>query len=103
MRNGGRRIMQDTTDVLIVGAGPVGLLLATQLCRDRIDVCVIDQQAQRTFFSKALGITARTLEMFDDLGIADAAIDAGVWITGVETWQDGAPAGGMQLPVQGLP
>jgi 2-polyprenyl-6-methoxyphenol hydroxylase-like FAD-dependent oxidoreductase len=89
--------MQNTAEVLIAGAGPVGLLLATELRRDGIDACVIDRQATRTFFCKALGVTARTLEVFDDIGIADAAIDAGVWLTGIETWQDGAPAGGMQL------
>jgi 2-polyprenyl-6-methoxyphenol hydroxylase-like FAD-dependent oxidoreductase len=96
--------MQNTTEVLIVGAGPVGLLLATELRRDGIDACVIDRQASRAFFCKALGVTARTLEVFDDIGIAADAIDAGVWLTGIETWQDGAPAGGMQLSqLQGLP
>jgi 2-polyprenyl-6-methoxyphenol hydroxylase-like FAD-dependent oxidoreductase len=96
--------MQTTADVLIVGAGPVGLLLATALRRDGIDACVIDRQPNRTFFCKALGVTARTLEVFDDLGIADAAIDSGMWLTGIETWQDGAPAGGMPLSLlPGLP
>ncbi|GAB7524382.1 FAD-dependent monooxygenase [Paraburkholderia sp. 2C] len=96
--------MQNTAEVLIAGAGPVGLLLATELRRDGIDVCVIDRQTTRTFFCKALGVTARTLEVFDDIGIADAAIDAGVWLTGIETWQDGAPAGGMPLSLlPGLP
>jgi len=94
--------MKDSTDVLIAGAGPVGLLLAAELQRDGIAVHLVDQMAERTFFCKALGVTARTLEIFDSLGLADAAIDAGVWVTGVETWQDGAPAGGMSLPESGL-
>ncbi|CAN7674596.1 FAD-dependent monooxygenase [Caballeronia sp. dw_19] len=96
-------MMQESTDVLIVGAGPVGLLLATELCRDGVNVCVIEQHAGRTFFCKALGVTARTLEIFDDLGIALDAIDAGVWLTGVETWSDGTPAQRMQVPSEGLP
>jgi 2-polyprenyl-6-methoxyphenol hydroxylase-like FAD-dependent oxidoreductase len=96
-------MMQESTDVLVVGAGPVGLLLATELCRDGVDVCVIEQHAGRTFFCKALGVTARTLEIFDDLGVASDAIDAGVWLTGVETWNDGIPSQRMQVPSEGLP
>ncbi|WP_264372846.1 hypothetical protein [Paraburkholderia caribensis] len=37
----------------------------------------------RGFFCNALGITPRTLEIFDDLGIVDRAIEAGVWFAGV--------------------
>ncbi|GAB2888711.1 hypothetical protein GCM10027093_24360 [Paraburkholderia jirisanensis] len=94
--------MKDSTDVLIAGAGPVGLLLAAELRRDGIAVHLVDQMAERTFFCKALGVTARTLEIFDTLGLADAAIDAGVWVTGVESWQDGAPADAMSLQESGL-
>jgi 2-polyprenyl-6-methoxyphenol hydroxylase-like FAD-dependent oxidoreductase len=96
--------MEDV-DVLVVGAGPVGLLLGTELQRDGIGVSVIDGMPSRGFFCKALGITPRTLEIFDDLGIVDRAIAAGVWLTGVETWVDGAmvPARSMHLPEQGLP
>ncbi|MBN3763594.1 FAD-dependent monooxygenase [Burkholderia sp. Ac-20365] len=96
--------MEDA-DVLVVGAGPVGLLLGIELQRAGVAVRVIDQMPSRNFFCKALGITPRTLEIFDDVGIVDRAIEAGVWLTGVETWVDGAmvPARSMHLPTQGLP
>jgi 2-polyprenyl-6-methoxyphenol hydroxylase-like FAD-dependent oxidoreductase len=96
--------MEDV-DVLVVGAGPVGLLLGTELRRDGVAVKVIDRMPNREFFGKALGVTARTLEIFDDLGIVDRAIEAGTWLTGVETWVDGAmvPARSMRVPAEGLP
>ncbi|WP_109480065.1 FAD-dependent monooxygenase [Paraburkholderia sp. C35] len=96
--------MEDV-DVLVVGAGPVGLLLGTELQRDGVAVRVIDSMPERSFFCKALGVTPRTLEIFDDLGIVDRAIEAGIWLSGVETWVDGAmmPARSMHLPEQGLP
>jgi 2-polyprenyl-6-methoxyphenol hydroxylase-like FAD-dependent oxidoreductase len=59
-------LMKTITDVLITGAGPVGLLLATELLRDGVDVVLLDRLAERTFFCKALGVTPRTLEIFDD-------------------------------------
>jgi len=95
----------DHVDVLVVGAGPVGLLLGTELQRDGVAVSVIDRMPARGFFCKALGVTPRTLEIFDDLGIVDRAIEAGVWLTGVETWVDGAivPARSMRVPEHGLP
>ncbi|HVY13697.1 MAG TPA: FAD-dependent monooxygenase [Rhodopila sp.] len=85
-------------DVLIVGAGPVGLLLATELLRDGVSVALIDRMTQRSFFCKALGITARTLEIFDDLGIAQDAIDAGVWLNGLSSFTDGVPGQSMDIP-----
>jgi 2-polyprenyl-6-methoxyphenol hydroxylase-like FAD-dependent oxidoreductase len=81
--------MEDV-DVLIVGARPVGLLLGAELQRDGVGVCVINRIPARDFFCKALGISPSTVEILYDLGIADRAIQAGVWLTGVETWVDGA-------------
>ncbi|MGF6575153.1 2-polyprenyl-6-methoxyphenol hydroxylase-like FAD-dependent oxidoreductase [Paraburkholderia sp. GAS333] len=96
--------MEDV-DVLVIGAGPVGLLLGAELQRAGVVVSVIDKMPSRGFFCKALGITPRTLEIFDDLGIVDRAIEAGVWLTGVETWVDGTmvPGRSMRLPEHGLP
>ena len=53
------------TDVLIVGAGPTGLALACQLIRYGVDFVVIDKKETTTPHSKAIGVQARTLEVFD--------------------------------------
>src|ERR1700685_1216712 len=90
--------MKTSTDVLIVGAGPVGLLLATELSRDGVDVLLIDHHKTRSFFCKALGVTPRTLEILDDLGIAEDAIDSGVWLHGVSAFNDGVPGPSMDVP-----
>ncbi|WP_244817232.1 FAD-dependent monooxygenase [Caballeronia sp. Lep1P3] len=95
--------MPETTDVLIAGAGPVGLLLAAELCRDGVDVRIVDPHDERAFFVKALGVTARTLELFDDLDVAREAIEAGVWITSADAYKDGALATSTDIPREGLP
>jgi 2-polyprenyl-6-methoxyphenol hydroxylase-like FAD-dependent oxidoreductase len=86
----GERHMQTSLEVLIVGAGPVGLLLASELQRQRVDHLVIERQPGRAYFCKALGVTPRTLEIFDDLNALEDAIDAGTWLTGVITFTNGA-------------
>ncbi len=94
--------MKTNVDVLVVGAGPVGLFLATALSREGREVLLVDRMTQRSFFCKALGITARTLELFEDLGIVQDAVDAGTWLHGVSTFNDGAPGPAMDIPA-GLP
>lgn len=64
-------------DVLIVGAGPTGLLMAAELARHGVTVRVIDRSKAASEKSKALGIHARTLEIFEDLGIAGRFIELG--------------------------
>ena len=95
--------MEASAEILIVGAGPVGLMLAAELRRDGVDVLLIEQMAQRSFFCKALGVTARTLEIFEDLGLVEQAIDAGVWLTGITVFNDGKLAQAMEVPTAGLP
>ena len=77
------------TDVLVVGAGPVGLTLAADLLRRGVAVRVIDQAAAPAGTSRATSVTPRTLEVLDDLGVADALVETGVRITDTEAY-DGA-------------
>lgn len=65
------------TEVLIVGAGPTGLALACQLIRFGIDFVIIDKNASTTEHSKAIGVHARTLEIYEQIGLADQLIAAG--------------------------
>ena len=63
--------------ILIIGAGPTGLTAATLLARYGVSFRIIDQKSGPTDQSRALGVQARTLELWDKLGMADKAIDAG--------------------------
>ncbi|MDJ0362347.1 FAD-dependent monooxygenase [Rhodococcus sp. H29-C3] len=60
-----------TTDVLVVGAGPAGLTLAAELALNDVDVVIIDRLPRATGQSRALGFTARTIELFVQRGIID--------------------------------
>src|SRR5689334_3181965 len=68
------------TDVLIVGAGPTGLALACQLIRYGIDFVIVDKNEGTTPHSKAIGVQARTLEIYDQIGQADQLVSLG-WKT----------------------
>jgi 2-polyprenyl-6-methoxyphenol hydroxylase-like FAD-dependent oxidoreductase len=63
--------------VLVVGAGPTGLTLAAQLLARGIHVRVIDKGAGPASQSRALSIQARTLELLDTMGLADAFVGHG--------------------------
>ena len=65
------------TDVIIVGAGPTGLALACQLIRYDIDFVILDTKETITPFSKAIGVQARTLEIYEQIGLANELIAQG--------------------------
>jgi len=65
------------TDVLIVGAGPTGLALANQLARYGVDFLIVDKREGTTPYSRAIGVQARTLEIYDQMGIANDLIGKG--------------------------
>jgi 2-polyprenyl-6-methoxyphenol hydroxylase-like FAD-dependent oxidoreductase len=68
-------------DVLVIGAGPVGLAMAAELARYGLSVCIVDKSAQRSDKSKALVLWSRTLEMFDRMGCTASFVDAGLKVT----------------------
>jgi hypothetical protein len=79
--------MRDSVDVLVVGAGPVGLLLACELQRLGVDHLLVEKAPERAYFCKAMGVTPRTLEIFEALVVVDHAIDAGVWLNGMTAYR----------------
>src|SRR5205809_7968246 len=77
------------TDVLVVGAGPTGLMLANQLVRRGVRVRIIDRHAGPARESRALGVQARTLEIYAHLGLADQAVALGKRADGAAQWAQG--------------
>jgi 2-polyprenyl-6-methoxyphenol hydroxylase-like FAD-dependent oxidoreductase len=89
------------TDVIIVGAGPTGLSLACQLVRYGIDFVIIEKNAGVTTKSKAIGIQARTLEIYEQLGVAPQAIDLGQIAGKIRIIADGKVRGQVDLADMG--
>src|SRR5215217_6647846 len=85
------------TDVLIVGAGPTGLMLANQLGRRGVRTMIIDRHAEPSLQTRALGVQARTLEIYSHLGIVDRALALGKRGTGANLWTQGHPAARVPL------
>ncbi len=81
--------MSNQSEVLIVGAGPTGLMLAAQLAINDINFRIIDKNAEATKQSRALVIQARTLEILDQLGLVDKFIEKGKVTEGVNSWFNG--------------
>ncbi len=65
------------TDVIIIGAGPTGLSLACQFVRYGIDFVIFEKNEGITPYSKAIGVQARTLEIFEQIGLANKAVEQG--------------------------
>ncbi|HKV20628.1 MAG TPA: FAD-dependent monooxygenase [Mycobacterium sp.] len=68
-------------DVVIVGAGPVGLVAACELARRNVNFRIIDKLAAPTNESRAIAVMARSLDMFDRMGVRDELAATGVMST----------------------
>src|SRR4051812_32378937 len=77
------------TDVLIVGAGPTGLVLALWLTRLGVRVRIVDKAAAPGTTSRALAVQARTLELYAQMGLAADVVERGRQLDAVNLWVTG--------------
>ena len=76
-------------DVIVVGAGPVGLVAGCELARHGVRVRVIDKLAQPTDQSRAIAVHARSLDMFDRMGIVDELLGTGIKAIAMQMYAGG--------------
>ncbi|NWD46500.1 FAD-dependent monooxygenase [Pseudomonas gingeri] len=84
-------------EVLIVGAGPTGLVLALWLSRQGIAVRIIDKTTEPGTTSRALAVQARTLELYRQLDLSDAVVGHGHKVPAVNFWVKGEQAARLSL------
>jgi len=75
-----------TTDVLIVGAGPTGLVLGVWLTLLGVRVRIVDKTREAGTTSRALAVQARTLELYRQIGLADAVVTRGRKMVAANLW-----------------
>ncbi len=85
------------TKVLIVGAGPTGLMLSCQLHRYGVDHTIIDSKSGPTLKSKALAVQGRTMEIYDQMGLIQQALNEGYVSDGALIFARGKQAGELSL------
>ncbi|MEP6602310.1 MAG: FAD-dependent monooxygenase, partial [Nitrospirota bacterium] len=84
-------------NVLIVGAGPTGLMLGNQLGRRGVRALIIDRHPGPTVQTRALGVQARTLEIYAHLGIVEQALKLGKRTAAANMWTEGRKAARVPL------
>src|SRR6516164_4051889 len=72
-----RQVLSNEFDILVVGAGPVGLWVACELALAKVNVAVLERRAKAVTQSRALAIQGRTLEVFALRGLADRFLSRG--------------------------
>ncbi|MGX7669593.1 FAD-dependent monooxygenase [Plantactinospora sp. DSM 117369] len=92
-----------TDDVLIVGAGPTGLMLAIQLARHGVRPRVVDAGPSTNRESRAVAVVARSLEILDDLDLAHEAIGLGQPLHGIHFYRGARTLADMDLTVVDSP
>lgn len=78
-----------TVDVLIIGAGPVGLTAAAAFTHHGLACRIIDKSTAANNKSKALAVWSRSLELLDGLGLAETFVQSGLKLSGGSVYADG--------------
>jgi 2-polyprenyl-6-methoxyphenol hydroxylase-like FAD-dependent oxidoreductase len=87
--------------VLVVGAGPTGLLLAAELCRRAVPCHLIDARPAAMHWDRATVIHPRSLQIFEALGIVDGLLDAGCRQRIIKVFSGGVQLGQIDLSISG--
>jgi 2-polyprenyl-6-methoxyphenol hydroxylase-like FAD-dependent oxidoreductase len=77
------------TQVIIIGAGPTGLMAACQMARFNIDFIIIDTKPAPTHESRAMLVTARSMEIYQQMGIVDTVLQQGKVISKFSIYMNG--------------
>ena len=85
------------TPVLVVGAGPTGLLLAAELHRRRVPCTLIDDRAGPQHWDRATVVHPRSLEIFESLGLVERFVAVGTPQRGAKIHSDGEVLGAYDL------
>jgi phenol 2-monooxygenase (NADPH) len=86
--SGAQGSLPEEVDVLIVGCGPAGLTLATQLSAfPDIRTCIVEQKTGRLQLGQADGIACRTVEMFHAFGFSERVVKEACWINETTFWK----------------
>ncbi len=86
-------------DVLIAGAGPVGLTAAVELARHGVRCRVVDPVTDPPQYAKAVGVQSRTLEIFEAMGVLPEVLTAAVRMRGQFVFVNGEQVARLELPV----
>jgi phenol 2-monooxygenase len=79
--------LPDTVDVLIVGCGPAGLVLAAQLAAfPEVTTRIVERKPGPLELGQADGVACRTVEMFDAFGLSDRLLREGYWVNETVFW-----------------
>src|SRR5215813_12333651 len=92
-----------SVDVLIVGAGPVGLFLANECARRELRYRIVETNPSQSIHSKALAIFPRTLEIFDMAGIVDPFLERANRVTSVAMVKHGRTLARLQFAPEESP